>query len=69
MELDLTNLTVKKIRKMTRKEASDEGWDDYETRSVIEFSDGTLIYASRDEEGNGPGALFGKTKDGKAFSL
>jgi hypothetical protein len=54
---------------MTRKEASDEGWDDYETRSVIEFSDGTLIYASRDEEGNGPGALFGKTKDGKAFSL
>lgn len=46
---------------MTLAEARAEGWEDhnYEAVTVIEFQDGALAYPSRDEEGNGPGALFG----------
>jgi len=45
-----------------------EGWDDFgSATSVIELEDGTLIYPSRDDEGNGPGTLFGKDSKGKTF--
>jgi len=39
-----------------------EGWD-YGT-TVIVFADGTKIYASQDDEGNGPGTMFGRTPAG-----
>jgi hypothetical protein len=45
------------IRPMTRAEQKRESWDGPTT--VIELDDGSLLYPSRDEEGNGPGALFG----------
>lgn len=63
----LIGKTVKAVRPMTKKELNGEGWDG-RAGAVIEFDDGTLIYASRDEEGNGPGALFG-AKDGKHFAF
>lgn len=56
------------IRPMTTKERESEGWDDCGgCTSVIELDDGTLIYPSSDDEGNGGGTLFGKDKDGKTF--
>jgi hypothetical protein len=30
---------------------------------VLELDDGGLLYPSRDPEGNGPGALFGRTSE------
>ena len=56
------------IRPMTKKERDAEGWDnDGSATSVIELDNGTLIYPSSDDEGNGAGTLFGKDKDGKTF--
>jgi hypothetical protein len=48
---------VVRIRKMTKEELEREGWN--EPSMAVELSSGAIIYASRDEEGNGPGALFG----------
>ena len=52
---------VKRIRRLSREEGEAEGWDNPTT--CIEFENGAIIYASRDEEGNGPGALFGRSGD------
>lgn len=53
------------IRQMTEEEIKEEGWDDgYNSNTaVIVLSKGTILYASRDEEGNGPGVMFGKSNE------
>lgn len=48
-------LAGKKIEKIEMSEVIAENFG---TVPVIVLDDGTEIYASRDEEGNGPGALF-----------
>lgn len=48
------------VREMTEHEIKAEGWDRGTT--AIEFDDGSVIYASRDEEGNGAGEMFGYNK-------
>ena len=56
------------VRPITEQEREDEGWDnDHSATSVIELDNGTLIYPSQDDEGNGAGTLFGKSKDGETF--
>lgn len=56
------------VRHMTKAEMEREGWDDYRgPATVLVLDNGTILYPSMDEEGNGPGALFGATKDGEAF--
>jgi len=50
-------LTIVKSRPMTREELLTEGWED-EKAVVLELSDGSLLYPSRDEEANGPGVFF-----------
>jgi hypothetical protein len=52
----LKGLTVKKIRWMTEKEVKEYDW--LGSAPVIEFTDGTIIIASMDDEGNDAGALF-----------
>ena len=48
------------VRTMTEAEAESWGWDGAgHSCLVIDLSDGTALVVSRDEEGNGPGALFG----------
>lgn len=64
--------TITKIRKMTKKELKENGWGDtlsFYVPTVIEFSNGTIIFASQDDEGNGPGALFGTNKAGDAIVI
>jgi len=64
--------TVSKIRLMTNKELKAEGWEGtpvYHIPTVIEFNNGTRIYASCDDEGNGPGALFGINKAGESIFI
>jgi len=59
------------VRWLSEEEALNEGWDDirWNNTAVLEFSDGSKVYASCDPEGNGPGSLFGITKTGNAISI
>tara|TARA_Y100000593_G_scaffold30640_1_gene60720 strand:+ start:1069 stop:1278 length:210 start_codon:yes stop_codon:yes gene_type:complete len=64
MHSDLVGAKIIKIREMTSKEASKEGWDlGRNGCRVLELSNGVLLYASQDYEGNGPGAVFYRIKD------
>ena len=58
-------------RKMTRDELDRNGWDfeHVDSSLAIVLENGTLIFASRDDEGNGIGALFGEDSNKEAFYL
>ena len=71
MTINLVGQTIKAVRPMTKKELTAEGWETgsrHGTPTALVLADGTVLYASQDPEGNGPGALFGK-KGGDAFAL
>jgi len=67
----LVGQVVKCVRPMTQAELAWEGWDDKdwctnaEETVAIEFENGTVIYPSRDPEGNDGGTLFGNEKKGR----
>jgi hypothetical protein len=67
----LVGRVVKAVRPMTEAELGAEGWEARRggAPAVIEFEDGTIVYPSRDDEGNGPGALFGVDGRGRSFQL
>ncbi len=51
--------TIEDFRQITQAELDYEGWkDDHRTAFVLVLSNGLKVYASRDDEGNGPGILF-----------
>jgi len=52
----LEGKTIKNVRYMTDKEMNEMGW--YNRPLMIFFTDGTYMYASQDDEGNGAGSLF-----------
>lgn len=57
---NLIGRTVTNVRCMTAEELEAENWDaHWANPTAIVFDDGTVVYASRDDEGNGPGVLFG----------
>ena len=57
------------IREMTKKEADAEYWDlSHNGCRVLVLDNGIKLYASRDYEGNGPGALFFVGK-GKHYAI
>jgi hypothetical protein len=60
---ELIGRKIVEFRRMTKEEAEEEGWDDRGAHGgpipVLVLDDGTLLYPSQDEEGNGPGILFG----------
>jgi len=58
---------IVKIRYMTVKEADDLGWE--QVAPVLVLDDGTQLFPSRDSEGNGAGALFGRTADERDMAL
>lgn len=64
-------LKVTNVRMMTIDELTNECWDDCSSHYavVLEFEDGSKIYASSDPEGNSPGCLFGVTKDGEEITI
>lgn len=68
-EGNMKGLTVKVIRKMTSKELDAEYWPTDSDVPCIELSNGLVLYPSRDEEGNGPGCIFGRNEDGSTFML
>jgi hypothetical protein len=64
-------LTIVGVRPMTPAELSHEAWEEsrYNPAFAIVLSDNSVIYASRDYEGNGPGALFGQDEHGSTFVI
>lgn len=62
-------LKVTDVRMMTEDELQIECWDEsaHDFPVVIVFEDGSKIYASADPEGNGPGCIFGITKDNESI--
>lgn len=52
----LIGKTIKSVSYLTPKATEQLGW--YRKAVVIEFDDGSMIFPSQDDEGNGPGALF-----------
>ena len=69
MSLMLVGRIVKEVRVMTLEEKELEGWNDRSDVVVIVFDNGAKVYASQDEEGNGPGALFGVNEKGILLQL
>lgn len=66
---EFTGKTIKTIRYLTEAELVSEGWGTHRSVATIELEDGSIIYPSRDEEGNGPGVLFGSDKNGGKFYI
>jgi hypothetical protein len=66
MSTEFVGRRIVEARVMSNEELEAEGWDAQQFGSVPVFvlDDGTLIYPSRDAEGNGPGELFGSKTDG-----
>ena len=63
----LVGLTITAVRPMLAAELRREGWEANLRHGVpacLVLSDGSKLYASRDDEGNGPGILFGTGKAG-----
>ena len=58
----LTGKKVKAVRYLSKAEADQLGW--HSRPLVIEFEDGTLLFPSRDDEGNDGGALLGQKPGG-----
>lgn len=59
-EQEVVGRTIVEVRPMTDAELQEEGWEDWnEVPAALVLDDGTVLYPSRDTEGNGPGALFG----------
>ena len=52
----LVGKTIVRVRYTTENEMRDLYWD--RSGVVFELSDGTVVYPTQDDEGNGPGALF-----------
>ena len=57
----LLGKTIVAIRYLTQEEADGLGW--HEKSLVRVLDDGTYIFPSQDDEGNGAGVLFGATAD------
>ena len=66
---NLEGAKIVNIRDMTKKEAEAEGWELYRDGCrVLVLNNGIKLYASKDYEGNGPGALF-FTEKGKHYAI
>ena len=61
----IIGMKVTGIRRMTKHEMRHEGWE--KPTTVLELEEGVFLFASQDDEGNGPGTLFGSDKDGDGF--
>lgn len=62
-QVELIGVRIANIRPMTKKEQTAEGW--FRPATVIELENGVKLYASRDDEGNDAGMIFGSHGDYK----
>ena len=66
-EKHLKGKRIVKVRYLSEEEKEQLHW--YHRCEVIQFDDGSLLFPSRDDEGNDAGALFGQTSDGEDYTL
>jgi hypothetical protein len=52
------------IRRLRTEELERLGWESRGEVTALLFEDGTIVFPSRDSEGNGPGELFGIDAEG-----
>jgi len=59
--MNLIGRKIVDIITLSEEDIEAEGWENspYPCLGIL-LDDGNIIYPSQDEEGNGPGALFGK---------
>lgn len=60
---------IKRIKKLPKVILDVNMWEARHPGWAIELDDGTLIYASCDEEGNGPGSMFVTTAKGEDYYM
>lgn len=58
----LVGRTIKLVRYLSAEETDALGW--YCRPLVIQLDDGSILFPSKDDEGNDGGALFGEPRDG-----
>lgn len=63
----LKGRTIVDVRYLTTIEMKGMGW--YRKSIVLELSDGSLLFPSKDDEGNDAGALFGQSPDNKSLTF
>jgi hypothetical protein len=63
----LLNRRIVEVRYLNADECRRLMWDQASVAIVLD--DGTTVYAARDAEGNGAGALHGVTQSGEEFVL
>ena len=68
-QVTLAGRRIVEVRSMSVRELEAEGWPPDETVPVLILDNGTFLFPSRDEEGNGPGTLFGLTARGQGFHV
>lgn len=72
-DASLEGRSIKGVRAMTPAEKKEFDWEVHGYGQgdpiVLELDGGLLIFASRDEEMNGPGELCVRTKDGKIITF
>ena len=66
---NLSGKIIQRVRRMSPAELEANYWYPDSEALVIELTDGTLLYPSQDEEGNGPGVLFAQTAEGQVITL
>ncbi len=65
----LVGARVVEMRRLSARELAREGWPADDHVLALVFDNGLVVYASRDDEGNGPGSLFGATARGQGFRV
>ena len=63
----LKGRTIVDVRYLTTIEMKGMGW--HRKSIVLELSDGSLLFPSKDDEGNDAGALFGQSPDNKSLTF
>jgi hypothetical protein len=69
---DPVGKVITRIRALRPAELADLDWvDSYPilTCPVLELSDGACFYPVRDDEGNGPGCLWGRSPAGQVVTI
>lgn len=65
----LVGRRIVEVRAMSARELEAEGWSPNDTAPVLVLDNGAILFPSRDEEGNSPGALFGATARKQGFRV
>ena len=63
----LVGRTITEVRYMSKEETDAMGW--YNRPLVVSLDNGTMLFPSKDDEGNDGGALFGQSKDGNDLTF